>query len=882
MQLRVRPPYAVILLTVWLAACSGGGGGGNVGGPDCSGGAQAFCLTTCNLGCSLAGCTISDIAQNQPIFLSFNQNVNPNSINSGSVSIRTSTGAEPRGRLVVNGSVVQFVPDVLISGAQTFFGFDPGETYTLFLPSGNSVAVVQSTRGDRLASPISCSLKVSRGIIDLNEACPQAKLETPSNTTSAPTTTVIVVRFNEILDPSPFIGATEQTKPIQYRVKKTQETSPGSGIYVCRPSSLPTELQGHPRLSVDPVRQETVVTFQPQEELPGNVCVEVVLTQRVLDLAGVEACPQTLSFVTEFIGVQERRVIEDFANDGSLDKPASAGTWSNKTVTFANIGGDGNDGEFNYENGKDLGDDVWEWSTDGGTTIPRTQTLDGKDHNIVDGVFNFSTFVLPAGVTVNFTGQSPLQINVRGEMRIQGKLFCNGVDLKQNAHVGKNAVGEKGSLGGPGAARGGNGADLPDGVTNRANYNGQDGGDCVLPSGHAYAANAATTGGPGSKQYPADGKQTSVKFSLFNVISAMVTPGGSGGGNGLAGQSGTALWLDSSSPPKPNPILNAERGPASPPGTALGWDAVKPTNAKSLEHHQVGGSGGGGCGSHPMGAILPGSGGDKVSYRSGRAGGGGGGAVAIRCGAQLTVTGSGVIQARGGNASGNLANPFSDKEPGPGGGGGGGTIFFQVDGGTDMQGRVEATGGKGGLLMDSPTFGDTVTVTGGDGGDGVIRMETIGTLNKTRLGTTLPAAKDTDVQELKDIDTFVGLRSRWYATSLTFPPDFVRYEIEARVGTGTSAQDVVYSDDSKVGTLAQRGSTPIFFLVQGVNVQLGTSGLVEPIPNETPKPWRELVGPFGPNPLFDDGKTGFRFTLVLDRSFGKAVEIKKITVVYRL
>ncbi|MHC4515974.1 MAG: hypothetical protein ACYS5W_20075, partial [Planctomycetota bacterium] len=138
---------------------------------------------------------------------------------------------------------------------------------------------------------------------------------------------------------------------------------------------------------------------------------------------------------------------------------------------------------------------------------------------------------------------------------------------------------------------------------------------------------------------------------------------------------------------------------------------------------------------------------------------------------------------------------------------------------------------------------------------------------------------DTDVQQLTDQDALVGLRSRWYATSLTFPPDFVRYEIHAKVDN----VDVVYSDDANVGTVALRGSTPIFFLVQGVKVQLSKTGGVEPIPGQTPKPWRTRVGPFTTgNTLADDGATGFRFTLVLDRDFGKAVEVKKITVFYRL
>ncbi|MHC4515289.1 MAG: Ig-like domain-containing domain, partial [Planctomycetota bacterium] len=683
MQFRARRPYAVVLLTIVLAGCSGSSGGGDPLGPDCaSGGGNAFCLTTCNLGCSLAGCTINAIAQNQPIFLKFNQDVDPNSINSGSVSIRTATGAQPRGRLVVNGSVVQFVPDVLISGAQTFFGFDPGATYSLHLPSGSEVNVVRSTRGDRLGGSITCSLQVTRGIIDLNEACPQAKLVTPANTTSAPTDTVIVLRFNEILDPAPFIGATEENKPIRFFVKKTQETSPGSGVFVCRGSSEAVELAGQPRVEVDPARQETVVTFQPQEELPGNHCVEILVTARALDLAGVEACPQTLTFVTENIGVQERTVVEDFANDTTLDKVASAGSWSANKVTFAKIGGDGVLGEFDHESGRDLGNDQWEWSTDGGTTIPRTKTLDGQDHTITNGVFSFSTFVLPAGITVNFVGKNPLQINVRGEMKILGKLLCNGVDLKRDAHKGDVATGEPGSPGGPGGARGGNGADRGDGDSNKSNFNGQDGQDALLPSGHAYTANVGTTGGFGSKQWPADGKQATIKFSLFGVICAMATPGGGGGGNLLAGGPGTGIWRDSQG--KPNTALNAEVGPAPLGGTKLGWDPIKPTSAKSLEHHQVGAAGGAGCGSHPLGAIIPTSGGDKISFRSGRAGAGGGGAVAIRCGYQLTMTGSGLIQARGGNASPNLSEPFSSKEPGPGGGGGGGTILFQVDGTTDM------------------------------------------------------------------------------------------------------------------------------------------------------------------------------------------------------
>ena len=157
-------------------------------------------------------------------------------------------------------------------------------------------------------------------------------------------------------------------------------------------------------------------------------------------------------------------------------------------------------------------------------------------------------------------------------------------------------------------------------------------------------------------------------------------------------------------------------------------------------------------------------------------------------------------------------------------------------------------------------------------------METVGTLDKTRLGTTIPAAKDSDVQQLVDQDQLVGMRSIWYVVNLTNPPKFARYEIQAKV----AGNPVVYSDDNTVGTLAARGSTPIILLVQGAQVRKSPSGPIEPIPN-TVKPWRSYVGPFvAGQSLAGDGATGFRFTLILDRSFGKTVEVQKVTVFYSL
>jgi len=122
------------------------------------------------------------------------------------------------------------------------------------------------------------------------------------------------------------------------------------------------------------------------------------------------------------------------------------------------------------------------------------------------------------------------------------------------------------------------------------------------------------------------------------------------------------------------------------------------------------------------------------------------------------------------------------------------------------------------------------------------------------------------------------MRSFWYPVNLTNPPKFTRYEVRAKV----DGNPVVYSDDNKVGALATRGSTPVILFVQGAQLKKLPAGGHEPLPN-TIKPWRRYVGPFVTGQsLAGDKATGYRFTLILDRSFGKKVEIQYITIFYTL
>ena len=74
----MRTPLFTLLpaLALVAAACSGGGSSNGYG--DCQDG--AFCLTYCDLGCSLSGCSLTEIAENQQLRFVFNEAIDPASV----------------------------------------------------------------------------------------------------------------------------------------------------------------------------------------------------------------------------------------------------------------------------------------------------------------------------------------------------------------------------------------------------------------------------------------------------------------------------------------------------------------------------------------------------------------------------------------------------------------------------------------------------------------------------------------------------------------------------------------------------------------------------------------------------------------------------------
>ena len=219
----------------------------------------------------------------------------------------------------------------------------------------------------------------------------------------------------------------------------------------------------------------------------------------------------------------------------------------------------------------------------------------------------------------------------------------------------------------------------------------------------------------------------------------------------------------------------------------------------------------------------------------------------------------------------------------------GGSLFLQVNLETNNRGLISAKGGVGGLVKgnNNDALFRTAKSIGGAGSDGVIHFEVSADPTSYPVGRTVPESPPVAKIDPNDFDDVAAVRSLWYAASLLFPPDFSRYEIEAEVdGVRVLFTDDANHKDPAYGGLAYGPSSPLQFKVQGAKLERDATGKLSPKPNTAISPFRIYVGQppssSSQTPLADDGATGYRFELGLDRSLGKKVEVKSITLFWML
>ena len=422
----VLPSFLLsFLLPLALGGCSGGSAAsGKLVQPSCAQGAggasqEALCLVSCNLGCTTAGCSINQIAQNQPLILVFNQDVDPSSVSTASISLRTASGEEPVGQFLTSGATVQFLPEIRTVGAQSFFGFRSAEVYQMTLLGGLSeINALRSTSGDAFISTYSCNLTVSRGVVDLDGEPPGAALVSPVIGSSVDPATSILIEFSEFISTASFVTSSVQNQPVVVRVSKTKNVG---GTLICDPAFTPVQILGNWQIENDPIRQLSTAVFLPLQQVPSGVCVQIEVTNRVQDLSGKPAQGQLFDYFTTSGSVPTQAITDSFDNSINLDIEFSSGTWGNGIARPGEIGWDGLHGDFDpAQGGTEVSTKVFEWNTDD-TTIPRSRTLSGVDERITDGVYRFSRFFVAKGVTVNFVGSKAARIYIRGHAIIEGK-----------------------------------------------------------------------------------------------------------------------------------------------------------------------------------------------------------------------------------------------------------------------------------------------------------------------------------------------------------------------------------------------------------------------------------------------------------------------------
>jgi len=260
-----------------------------------------------------------------------------------------------------------------------------------------------------------------------------------------------------------------------------------------------------------------------------------------------------------------------------------------------------------------------------------------------DGVFNFTSLNIPAGVTVRFERNAlntPVRILVAGDALIDGVINLNGSNSPATGSAGDGVIAD-------------------DGLPGRGGPGGFDGGVGGSPGSSDFAGGHGV--GPGGG-FPSESQ-------LNTSSSGRVGCAGGGGGFGANGILGR-ITVDG---------FHCAVSASASGGPSYGNERLLPL---------IGGSGGGG-----------GAGG--VSF-AGSGGGGGGGAILIAVSGTLTVNGA--IRANGGN-SGATAGAGTGGPGGGGAGGGirliastlagGGAITAQ--GGSGATNTNNSNGGGGGV-----------------------------------------------------------------------------------------------------------------------------------------------------------------------------------------
>jgi hypothetical protein len=214
--------------------------------------------------------------------------------------------------------------------------------------------------------------------------------------------------FSEIIDIAPFQGTTTYTSPVTYEITKTMVDPNDPSRRICDPNSVAKVVEGIPIAENIPGRNITSVSLRPAVPLPSQVCVRIGVTDRIRDLSGRAAEPQTFEFMTKILVSGEVELKEPFASSIMLDTAVSSGIWGGGKALPPRIGGTGELGEFDVAAGRYTGTgNHFVFNTDTQVIAAKyTPNPFGPDITVTGGVFEFSKFVLSSDSILEFEGSN--------------------------------------------------------------------------------------------------------------------------------------------------------------------------------------------------------------------------------------------------------------------------------------------------------------------------------------------------------------------------------------------------------------------------------------------------------------------------------------------
>ena len=324
-----------------------------------------------------------------------------------------------------------------------------------------------------------------------------------------------------------------------------------------------------------------------------------------------------------------------------------------------------------------------------------------SDMVLTPGVHEYTSIMIPAGVTVTTSGSGVLDLRASGDVVIEGTIDVSGsTGGIGNMNNCSPAGGATGTPLAPGeslvavcSTPAGGGSGAPGSQAPSTPMGCSEGG--VFGGGSGGHGDGSDHGGGGGGGYAGGGGGGGPLRSGGDGASSGGDVGGTGGGACNGGQGGRGG----------DPFFDGEdgQGPAcgfvgyGGGGGSIGASAASEPEV-TLATFRPGSGGGGGSG---LGGIGPAS-------TCGAGGGGGGGALRIASATRIRIAPGGAVRAAGG-AGGSVSSALVTG----GGGGGSGGVVYLVAPELDMVGTVSVAGGQG---------GESANRDGGDGGAGRIRL----------------------------------------------------------------------------------------------------------------------------------------------------------------